>query len=67
MVPDDLKHAFRMLARDPGYTLAAVAARRDPAVYATVPVLLSAVALFAVWLPARGATRIAPSEALRYE
>lgn len=26
MVPNDLKHAFRMLARSPGYTLAAVAA-----------------------------------------
>jgi putative ABC transport system permease protein len=39
----------------------------DPAVYASVPVLLSAVALFAVWFPARRATRIAPSEALRYE
>ena len=26
MVPNDLKHAFRMLARNPGYTLAAVAA-----------------------------------------
>ena len=39
----------------------------DPTVYATVPVLLSAVALFAVWFPARRATRIAPSEALRHE
>lgn len=39
----------------------------DPAVYATVSVLLSAVALLAVWFPATRATRIAPSAALRYE
>jgi putative ABC transport system permease protein len=35
----------------------------DPAVYAAVPVVLSAVALFAVWFPAHRATRIAPAEA----
>ena len=39
----------------------------DPLVFVTVPVVLSVVALFAVWFPARRATRIAPSEALRYE
>jgi putative ABC transport system permease protein len=39
----------------------------DPLVFATVPLVLSAVALLAVWIPALRATRIAPAEALRYE
>lgn len=40
---------------------------RDPMVFVAVPAVLSAVALAAVWLPALRATRINPSDALRYE
>jgi ABC-type antimicrobial peptide transport system permease subunit len=39
----------------------------DPAVFITVPLLLSAVALFAVWLPALRASKLNPMEALRTE
>jgi predicted permease len=39
----------------------------DPMVFTTVPLTLTLVALLAVYLPARRASRVAPVEALRYE
>jgi putative ABC transport system permease protein len=39
----------------------------DPAIYGLVIVILSAVALGAAWLPARPASRVDPTVALRYE
>jgi ABC-type antimicrobial peptide transport system permease subunit len=42
-------------------------AARDPLVFAAVPLVLAAVALLAIWTPARYASRIDPVEALRCE
>ena len=39
----------------------------DPIVFVSVPLVLSAVALFAVWLPALRASKLNPMEALRTE
>jgi putative ABC transport system permease protein len=39
----------------------------DPLAFSTVPVVLSLVALFAVWLPATRASRLDPQQALRIE
>jgi predicted permease len=40
---------------------------RDPIVFVAVPVVLSVVALVAVWLPAIRASRVNPIDSLRYE
>jgi ABC-type antimicrobial peptide transport system permease subunit len=40
---------------------------RDPVVFITVPIVLSAVALLAIWLPASRASRVDPVESLRCE
>jgi putative ABC transport system permease protein len=40
---------------------------RDPMVFVAVPMILTAVAVIAVWLPAHHASRVNPIDSLRYE
>jgi putative ABC transport system permease protein len=40
---------------------------RDPLAFLVTPLLLSLVALLAVWIPARRAVRVDPISALRFE
>jgi ABC-type lipoprotein release transport system permease subunit len=39
----------------------------DPLAFVVTPLLLTAVALLAVWVPARRAVRVDPMAALRFE
>jgi putative ABC transport system permease protein len=54
------------LTRFSAAMLAGISAQ-DPAVFGGVAVLVAAVTLIAIWLPARGATRVEPAKALRAE
>jgi ABC-type antimicrobial peptide transport system permease subunit len=40
---------------------------RDPLVFVSIPIILAAVALVAVWIPAARASRVDPLTALRSE
>ncbi len=55
------------LARLISTFLFGVTAEAIPLVFVGVPVLLTMVALLAVWIPARRASRVDPIIALRYE
>ena len=69
----DLKYAARSFCKTPGLSITIVLSiglgidSTDAVTFAAVPAVLSAVALVAVYLPARCATRVAPVSAFRYE
>jgi putative ABC transport system permease protein len=58
------------LAFGPSFVIASLLFRvqaHDPVVFVGIPVLFGLIALIAVWLPARRASRVGPISALRYE